>query len=131
MQFASIRSERCRNAFLTETYYLHFLYTLIFQVLNSTLFLALDKASYERVDEFNSFAWYGKSPSSGLNYGTKDYFGLMHSRTNIVLALLENKVSVFIGETDQVWQINPMKYVDKNFQGNLFVLLLITILVFN
>jgi hypothetical protein len=101
------------------------------QVLNSTLFLALDKASYERVAEFNSFAWYGKSPSSSLAYGTKDYFGLMHSRTNIVLALLENKVSVFIGETDQVWKIDPINYVDKNFRGNLLVLFLVKIVVFN
>ncbi len=90
-------------------------------MLNSTLFLALDRASYERVAEFNRFAWYGKSPSSSLNYGSKDYFGLMHSRTNVVLALLESKVSVFIGETDQVWKIHPISYVDKNFQGNLLV----------
>ena len=43
----------------------------------------------------------------------------MHKRTNLVLALLDSGVSVFIGETDQVWQVDPIHHVQKNFQGNI------------
>ena len=92
---------------------------LLLQVLKFTLFLALDQASYDRVVEFNRFAWFGVSPSSGMNYGSKEYYELMHKRTNLVLALLHSGVSVFIGETDQVWQVDPIHHVQTNFQGNI------------
>jgi hypothetical protein len=92
------------------------------QVLKFTLFLALDQASYDRVVEFKRFAWFGVSPSSVMNYGSKEYYGLMHKRTNLVLALLDSGVSVFIGETDQVWQVDPIHHVQTNFQGNIMLL---------
>ena len=41
----------------------------------------------------------------------------MHKRTNLVLAFLENDISVFIGEVDQVWLVDPLRYIEVNLQG--------------
>ena len=87
------------------------------QVLNSTLFIALDQASYDRMAGFNRFAWYGVSKSVAMKYGSQDYFGLMHRRTKLVLEFLHSGISVFIGETDQVWMVDPIGYVNLNFEG--------------
>jgi hypothetical protein len=52
-----------------------------------------------------------------MKYGSKEYYNLMHKRTNLVLAFLENDISVFIGEVDQVWLVDPLRYIEVNLQG--------------
>ncbi len=83
-----------------------------------TLFVALDKASYDTVAGFHRYPWFNVSPPSVMNYGSKEYYGLMHKRTKLVLALLENDIPLFIGEVDQVWFVDPIRYIETHLQGD-------------
>jgi hypothetical protein len=87
------------------------------QVFEYTLFVALDKETYDAVAGFHRYPWFDVSPPSVMNYGTKEYYGLMHKRTKLVLALIEHSIPVFIGEVDQVWFVDPIRYVETRFQG--------------
>jgi FkbM family methyltransferase len=83
-------------------------------ILEKVLFIATDETSYNALKSFNDSLHVIKvmyDAPNKLSYGDHDYFSYMLFRTNLLIMLLEQKVPIFLIESDAVWLDDPTSLV--------------------
>ena len=85
-------------------------------VLNSTLFVTTDTASFHQLHEFHAglnIVEISYNTPKEMSYGQYAYYNYMLFRTNLILLLLQNKITVWLTESDATWLSDPTDIILK------------------
>jgi len=84
------------------------------EVLSKTLFVTTDEYAYNELTKFDSRLHVSMkiyNTKSILTYDELEYYQYMQFRTNFILELLENNITVWLTEADAVWWNDPSEVV--------------------
>ena len=85
-------------------------------VLKSTLFVTTDTASFHQLREFHAglnIVEISYNTPKEMSYGQYAYYNYMLFRTNLILLLLQNKITVWLTESDATWLSDPTDIILK------------------